>query len=90
MPKIVLISCASKKSNKKEKAKELYTSPFFKYNLKYAKSLSPNKIFILSAKYGLLDLEQKIEPYEKTLNKLPKKQLEHWSKKVINQLKTKT
>ena len=37
-------------------------------NLKFAKSLNPDNIFILSAKYGLIDLDEEIEPYDKTLN----------------------
>ncbi|AKB52184.1 hypothetical protein MSBRW_2931 [Methanosarcina barkeri str. Wiesmoor] len=67
MAKIVLTSCVIKKLLYKAKAKELYISTFFKYNLKYAKSLNPDKIFVLSAKYGLVYLERKIEPYDKTL-----------------------
>ena len=50
--KIVLISCASKKLNHKAKAGDLYISQLFKSGLRYAKSLNPDKIFILSAKYG--------------------------------------
>lgn len=53
MVKIVLISCVSKKLDHKAKAKDLYTSPLFKYNLKYAEKIGADKIFILSAKYSL-------------------------------------
>ncbi len=54
MKQIVLISCVSKKLNAKSKAKDLYISPLFKKNLKYATSLNPDETFILSAKYGLV------------------------------------
>ena len=67
MAKIVLISCVSKKLSHKSKAQELYISPLFRKNIQYAKSLNPDKIFILSAKYGLIKLEEEIEPYNKTL-----------------------
>ena len=87
MKTIVLISCASKKLPHKVKAKDLYTSPLFKYNLEYAKSLNPDKIFILSAKHGLINLNQEIEPYNQTLNKMNKKEIQLWAEKVINQLK---
>ncbi|MFA5992549.1 MAG: DUF6884 domain-containing protein [Candidatus Pacearchaeota archaeon] len=87
MTKIALISCASKKVNSKTKAQNLYISPLFKYNLKYAKSLSPDRIFILSAKYGLLDLNEEIEPYNKTLNKMSSEEIEEWAGLVLNQLK---
>ena len=87
MKKIVLISCASKKLGKKSKAKDLYVSPLFKYNLRYANSLNPDKIFILSAEYGLLDLEQEVEPYDKTLNSMKQEDIKAWAERVLNQLK---
>jgi len=65
-----LISCVSKKLDRKAKARELYVSPLFRLNLKYALSLRPDKIFILSAKYGLIGLNDEIEPYDITLNKM--------------------
>jgi hypothetical protein len=67
---IVLISCASRKLSQKAKVKDLYVSTLFKLNLKYAQQLEPDNIFILSAKHGLLSLEQEIEPYEQTLNNM--------------------
>ena len=87
--KVVLIPCASKKLKQKSKAKDLYISPLFKLSLNYAKSLNPDKIFILSAKYGLLDLEQEISPYDLTLNFMPEKEIKIWAEKVIEQLKEK-
>ena len=88
--KIVLISCVSKKLSHKAKSKDLYTSPLFKFNLKYAKSLKPDKIFILSAKYGLVSLDQELEPYDKTLNKMNKKERVVWATRVLAQLKEKS
>ncbi len=90
MAKIVLIPCVSKKQSSKAKAKDLYTSPLFKYGLKYALSLSPDKIFILSAKHGLLELEKEIEPYNETLNKMPSKTIKEWADNVLKELNTKT
>ncbi len=87
MKKIVLISCASKKLPARAKASELYISPLFKGNLNYAKSLNPDKIFILSAKYGLLNLEEMIEPYNETLNEKSKDERQEWANKVLEKLK---
>ena len=87
MARIVLISCVSKKLNYRAKAGELYTSPLFKMGLSYACSLNPDKIYILSAKYGLLDLETEIEPYEVTLNKMPDREIRKWAEKVVEDLK---
>ncbi len=84
--KNILISCVSKKLDNKAKAKNLYVSTLFKYNLQYAKSISADRIFILSAKYGLLDLEEEIEPYEQTLNKMRSQEVKTWAKQVLSDL----
>ena len=64
---IVLISCVKKKASQPRPARELYISDLFRKSLKYAQSLSPDAIYILSAKYGLLSLDTVIEPYDVTL-----------------------
>ena len=85
--KIILISCGSQKLSQRAKVKNLYISTLFKLNRKYAEKLNPDKIYVLSAKYGLLDLEQEIEPYEQTLNSMPVKEVKLWASHVIDQLK---
>ena len=90
MVKIVLISCVSKKLHYKSKAQDLYVSPLFKKNLQYAKSLNVDNIFILSAKYGLLKLDEEIESYDKTLNKMHSDEIKRWANSVLNQLKKST
>ena len=87
MSKIALISCVSKKLHCKSKAKDLYVSCLFKYNLKYARSLNPDKILIISAKYGMVDLEREIEPYDKTLNNMTSEEIRKWADCVIDQIK---
>lgn len=86
MSKIVLISCVSKKLSHNAKAQDLYISTLFAKNLKYANSLNPDKIFILSAKYGLLGLGEEVEPYDKTLNNMSPLQIKEWADLVLNQL----
>ena len=90
MAKVVLISCVSKKLHHKSKAQDLYVSPLFQKNLQYAQSLNPDKIFILSAKYGLLRLNEEVEPYDKTLNKMRSNKIKEWANSVLNQLKQST
>jgi len=87
MKKIILISCVSKKLSKKARAEDLYISPLFKYSLNYAKLLKPDKIFILSAKHGLVNLKKVIKPYNKTLKDMSVKEVKEWAKMVISQLK---
>jgi len=86
MKKIVLISCVSQKLSEKARAEDLYTSTLFKLNLQFAKKLNPDKIYILSAKYGLLDLNKKIDPYHVTLNNMPAKERKSWAEGVLKQL----
>jgi cytoplasmic iron level regulating protein YaaA (DUF328/UPF0246 family) len=88
--KIVLISCVSKKLNHKARACELYISPLFKFNLKYANKFNPDKIFILSAKYGLVKLDDEIQTYNQTLNKMKKEDIEKWSENVLEKLNSLT
>lgn len=83
---IVLISCSKSKLDHPARAEELYISPLFKSNLAYAKSLKPDAIFILSAKYGLVALDQKLAPYEKTLIRMGVGERKAWAKDVLSQL----
>ena len=87
MKKIVLIACSNKKFPSKSKAKNLYISPLFTLCLQYAQSLNSDKIYILSAKHGLVDSEQRLKPYNKTLNTMAAKQIKTWAGRVLNQLK---
>ncbi len=86
MKHIVLISCVSMKQEYPSPARSLYISPLFLKNLKYAESLRPDHIFILSAKYGLLKLEEEIEPYDQTLNQMRSAEIKAWADRVLAQL----
>lgn len=82
MRTVALISCVSMKLDRPAKARDLYLSPLFKYALKYAESLHPDGIYILSAKYGLLGLEAIVEPYDQTLNAMPVAEVRAWAGRV--------
>ncbi|MFH0712073.1 MAG: hypothetical protein V1889_03105 [archaeon] len=84
--RVVLISCVSKKLDEKAKVKDLYISSLFRYNLRYACLLKPDKIFVLSAKYGLVGLDEEIEPYDKTLNGMNSVEKKKWADDVFVQL----
>ena len=84
--RIVLISCVKEKMPRRAKARDLYTSTYFKLNLKYARKLQPDDIFVLSAKHGLLSLEREIEPYEHTLNNMRSAEIKAWASGVLGQL----
>lgn len=86
MRHIVLISCVKRKAESRTKCCDLYQSDLFRKSLAYARSLVPEAIFVLSAKYGLVDLEREIEPYDVTLNAMSRKDAKMWAGRVLEQL----
>ena len=87
--KIILISCVKSKLSHRAMAQNLYTSTLFRSNLSYARKLKPDAIYILSAKYGLVELDQEVDPYEMTLNTMGENQKKAWANQVLAVLKTK-
>lgn len=85
---IVFISCTKKKLGHPCSAKEMYTaSQWFRGGWQYAKSLNPDDIYILSAKYGLLRPDDIIEPYNKTLITENINAIKIWSTMVAKQIR---
>lgn len=87
MYRVVLISCASKKLKHRAKAREIYISTLFKFNLKYAEKLKVDAIYILSAKYGLITLDEEVNTYDLTLNTMSSSEIRLWAENVIEQIK---
>lgn len=86
MKRIVLIACSARKREYATKVRELYDSDLFKKSLKYAEQLEPDAIFILSAKYELLELDEVISPYNLTLNNMKAAEVRQWAERVRGQL----
>jgi hypothetical protein len=63
-------------------------SPLFQVGLAYARSLQPDAIFVLSAKHGLVPLDQELAPYEDTLNEKSDIEIRTWAGEVLQQLRT--
>lgn len=60
-----IITCGSSKCVTVTRAEKMYIGTFFKAQLGFAlKYFKRDDVFILSAKYGLLTLDQKIAPYD--------------------------
>ncbi|MFN8443182.1 MAG: hypothetical protein U0175_20575 [Caldilineaceae bacterium] len=70
----------------KARAVDLYISPLFRKNLGFAHRLHPDAIYILSAKYGLLKLQEEVEPYNQTLNTMSTDEIRRWANGVLKQL----
>lgn len=66
--RIALISCSKLKKSYPCKASELYSaSTLFSLSYEYAK-MNADRIYIISAKHGLVAEDKVIEPYNETLN----------------------
>lgn len=88
---IVLISCVKKKAENKCQAKDMYISSWFQKAYRYAKEVKrADKIFILSAKYGLLKDTDIVEPYDETLKTKSRTVRKKWADDVIEKLKAQT
>lgn len=85
-----MISCGKRKLSQQAKAKNLFTSTLFKLSLKHAQQQRPNDIYILSAKYGLIDLDEIVAPYELTLNTMRIAERRFWAERVLMQNKERT
>ena len=83
---IALVACVSKKNKRPMVARDLYISDWFKKASAYAETIS-DKWFILSAKYGLVDPNSVIAPYNETLNNMPVSKCRTWSLKVMQDLR---
>lgn len=86
MKTIILISCCKDKLKNKAKAEDMYISEGFKLRLEYAKLCNPDSIFILSGKYGLLNLDTEIEEYNICLSEMDAHYQEEWADKVLSSL----
>ena len=84
--KIVFIACSAKKLGKPAKAKNLYISPLFQLSWRYANRLKPDKVYILSAKHGLIKPDVIIRPYNVALNTMTTSLRKNWAGKVNKQM----
>ncbi len=84
---IVLVSCVKSKRRDPARAVDLYVSDWFRSAMAFARSLDPDLIFILSAKHGLVGLDEHIEPYEVTLNRMGVRERKGWAAQVLEQLR---
>jgi hypothetical protein len=66
-------------------ARDFYLSQLFRGFRHYAETRA-DAWYILSAEHGVLRPDQVVEPYERTLNKMPKRERLAWAERVEQQL----
>ena len=86
--KIGLIGCSNKKLVGKHLARDLYQGALFQKSLVIAERLNFNMIYILSAKYGLLEVDRCVDSYEDDLTTKDKTERLYWAELVKNKLPT--
>ena len=86
MKRIAFIGCSKRKKSSPCIAEKLYQGELFKKSLQYCQQEKFDEIYILSAKYGVLSLDEMVSPYEKTLNTFSKSERIEWSDMVKAQL----
>lgn len=85
-PDLVLVGCVKTKRAVRSAAKDLYNSPLWHRRRAYAEGLG-RPWYILSALHGLLDPDQRIDPYDRALQDLRAEARRTWSARVLNELK---
>ena len=85
---IYLVACSNTKLSKPAKAKDLYDSALFDKSLNYAysKGATDKDIKILSGKYGLVDMNTVIKPYDVYLGNKTATQKKDWAEGVYEVL----
>lgn len=82
---LCLVSCVSLKRPVSAQAKDLYTSPWFRKARTCVEAMGC-PWYILSAKYGLVEPNSTIDPYNQTLKTMPVNGRRAWASGVIEHL----
>jgi hypothetical protein len=83
--RVILLGCVKAKGDRPATAKDLYRSPLWKGRRAYAEA-SGRPWLILSAKYGLVEPDARIAPYDVTLADLPASERGAWGERTVEAL----
>lgn len=83
---IALVGCVKKKKCTPMPARDLYCSDWFHKASAYAMCIADGW-YILSAKYGLVEPDEVIAPYDKTVNGMSAAQRRAWARQLWSELK---
>ena len=83
----VLISCSKTKGGHREVARDMYASPLYRKSVMLTEKWGV-RFGILSAKHGLLDPNQVIEPYDLTLKGASRSAKIEWARMVDAQIRS--
>lgn len=86
---ICLVACAKTKRKKQGRAEDIYVSPLFDKYRQFAREHC-RTWYILSAKYGLLQPDRTVEPYDETLKSMSEAQRKQWAASVFQDLRSRS
>lgn len=87
MRTVVVLGCGKAKLDRAAPARELYTGSLFRAGLRFAESLTPDRIFVASARYGIVALDAELEPYDDTLTAHSKGERLAWGHRAAEHLR---
>lgn len=89
MKHVALISCGKRKAERPAAVRDLYQGDLFQKSLRYAEEVAEaDEVYVLSAKHGLIALDEVIAPYEMTLNRMGVREVQDWADRVLNELRS--
>lgn len=84
--RIALIACSSSKAPAEEEARRLYQGTLFHKSVMFAEKTC-NEWAVLSAKYGLVRPNERIQPYDETLNTKTRADRLNWAGRVVESIR---
>lgn len=84
--RVGLVGCAKTKRAGPSPARDLYKSPLFVAALAHAERLC-DETYVISAAHGLLPLDETVQPYDRVLRDLPKKERLAWGERVAESVR---
>lgn len=82
---IALVGCGKLKYNRRLPARDMYRGDLFRKALAYATKTAEN-VYILSAKYGLIEPHEVIDPYDLSIIEIGRAGRERWGKIAMDEL----
>lgn len=84
-PLVAVVGCSAIKADTPAHAREFYRSPLFKAALAYAEARTKH-VVVVSAYYGIVQLDQVLQPYDLKLTALRKRDREDWGARTVDPL----
>lgn len=82
MESIALIACSKRKLAHRAKTRDLYQGERFKLACKFIERYEVDSAFVLSARYGLIGLDEMIQPYDTSLADMTTRERREWARTI--------